>query len=84
MRDFAGSLTSLAVESRSKVQDLRIWHAAQELIDRHPHEPELAACRLADEAWEAGDMVRFRHLMCVAKAVQELVRTKPHVRKAIN
>jgi hypothetical protein len=61
-----------------------VWRAAQQLIDHHPAEPELAACQLADEAWEAGNISKFQHLMKVATAVRELVRTKPHVAKAIN
>jgi hypothetical protein len=72
------------VDSRPKVQDLDVWRAAQQVIDHHPVEPELAACQFADEAWEAGNASKFEYLMKVASAVRELIRTKPHVGKAIN
>ena len=72
------------MDSRPKVQDLDVWRAAHKIIDRHPVEPELAACQLADEAWEAGNIPKFEYLMKLANAVRELVRTRPHVGKAIN
>jgi hypothetical protein len=66
------------------IRDLEVWRSAQQIIDQYPEEPELVACQRADEAWEAADISNFALWMRIAKAVQELVRTKPHVRKAIN
>lgn len=68
----------------SAITDLNVWRLAQEIIALHPEEPEFAACQRADTAWEAGNMATFRLWMRVAKAVAELVKTRPHVRAAIN
>lgn len=72
------------MDHHPKLQALDVWGAAQEIIDTHPEQPESAACQLADEAWEAGDLLKFQRLMQIANAVRELVRTRPHLRKAIN
>ena len=66
------------------VRDLDVWREAQQIIDRYPSDPESVACERADCSWKAGDMTNFQIRMRVAKAVQELVRTKPHLRSAIN
>lgn len=66
------------------VRDLEVWRIAQQLINRYPETPEFVACQRADAAWEAGDASNFQLGMRIAKAVQILVRTKPHVGKAIN
>src|ERR1044071_149461 len=55
------------------VLDLEVWRAAQQIIRRYPEEPELAAYRRADAAWDAGNASRFQLWMRIAKAVRELV-----------
>jgi hypothetical protein len=67
-----------------EVTDLEVWRAAQQIINLHPQEPELAACQRADAAYEAGDMFNFELWTRIAKAVRELGRTRPQVGKAIN
>ena len=59
------------------VSDTVIWRAANQMIKLHPEEPELAACQRADAAYELGDMFNFELWQRVAKAVRELLRTKP-------
>ena len=65
------------------VIDLDVWRGPtghQSL----PEEPELAACQRADAAYELGDMFNFELWQRVAKAVRELIRTKPRDGKAVN
>jgi hypothetical protein len=66
------------------VEDIEVWRAAQQVINQYPEEPELAAPQRADAAYEVGDMFNFELWRRVAKAVRELVRTKPEDGKAIN
>jgi hypothetical protein len=66
------------------VEDIEVWRAAQQIINLYPDEPELAAGQRADAAYEADDMFNFDLWTRIAKAVRELVTTKPHVGKAIN
>ena len=72
----------LAVDRRPS--DVNVWRAAQEIIRLFPQNPQIAACQHADAAWEEGDVQNFRYWMRVAVAVRDLIRTRPHVRKAIN
>jgi len=66
------------------VSDLDVWRAAQQIINQYPEEPELAACHRADAAYEAGDMFNFELWQRVAKAVTELLRTKPSDGRDLN
>jgi hypothetical protein len=67
-----------------KVRDLDVWRAAEQIVNHYPDAPVVAACQQADAAWDAGDMANFQIRMRIAKAVLELIRTKPHLRTAIN
>ena len=66
------------------VEDIEVWRAANQIIHAYPEEPEFVACQRADAAYTAGDMFNFELWTRIAKAVSELVTTKPHVGKAIN
>jgi hypothetical protein len=59
-----------------QVENIEIWRAAQQIINRYPEEPLLEACQRADAAYTAGDLVNFDLWQRAAQAVKELLRNK--------
>jgi hypothetical protein len=39
-----------------QVENIEIWRAAQQIINRYPEEPLLEACQRAEAAYTAGDV----------------------------
>lgn len=75
---WSGTWKTHVVETNSgRISDIEIWRAANQVIKLHPVEPELAACQRADAAYAAGDMFNFHLWQKIAKAVRELIQTKP-------
>jgi hypothetical protein len=62
------------MKKNSPVEHIAVWRAARQIIARHPYEPGLAACQLADEALDAGKVYEFQLWQTIAKAVQKIKR----------
>jgi hypothetical protein len=65
------------------VSDVDVWRAAQQIVDRYPEDPEMAAAQRADSAYEQGDLFNFNLWTRITKAVSDLVQ-KPSASDPIN
>ena len=58
------------------MEEIDIWRAAKQMIDRHGEDAEIAASMRADSALEQGDQFNVKLWMRVAAAVRELERKR--------
>jgi hypothetical protein len=66
------------------MEEIDIWRAAKQMLDRYPDGAEMAAAQRADKAYEEGDMFNFNLWRRITKAVGELLRQKPSSDEAVN
>ena len=59
------------------VEDIEVWRAANQLIQRYGQDAELEAAKRADAMLEAGDIDRQRVWQRILKAVDELLAEEP-------
>lgn len=71
-------------KTSARITDLEVYRAAKQLIDQFPGDPEFEASMRADSALEQGDLFNFDLWQRIAKAVGQLLTTRPQDPGAIN
>jgi len=62
--------------SSTRISDIEVWRAAQQLITQFPHDPEMEAAQRADSAYAQGDIFNFDLWTRIAGAVAKLLRER--------